>query len=99
MEGLICFCLWGLIYCWEVFGCLLGVCGEGLRRRHVFHRQFWRAGGKANPRRRTEPSEQVREIIANYNQTPKPTTPPKNPAMCMYFVCMYFVCMYVFIQY
>lgn len=39
VEGLICFCLWGLIYCFKVFGCLLGICEVELQKLHIF--QFW----------------------------------------------------------
>lgn len=41
VEGLICFCLWGLIYCLKVFGCLLGIYKKGLQKLHIFHLQFW----------------------------------------------------------
>lgn len=96
VEGLICFCLWGLIYCLKVFGCLLGICEKGLQKLHVFHLQF-RNRGTVLRLRLTKAEKlhwsKIRKLLPRlWTKTKNPLTQPKTPASI--YVCI--VCMHVF---
>lgn len=97
MEGLICFCLWGLIYCLKVFGCLLGICEKGLQKLHVFHLQF-RNRGTVLRLRLTKAEKlhwsKIRKLLPRlWTKTKNPLTNQKPQLVFMYVLC---VCMCLF---